>query len=124
MLNLFAGAATLGIIAIWGISRRRARTPRAALVAGVAVWTLTWIGVFIDQAKFPNEVGYWVLLANLGVAIIGTVVVLVSARADAREPTTGLPRWRSRTQPHANSLHLHHQEWGSNRHHPMYVLEK
>jgi hypothetical protein len=89
LLNLFAGAATVGIIAIWGISRRRARTPRAALVAGVAVWTLTMIGVLINEAEFPNEVGYWVLLASLGVAIIGTVVVLVSARADAREPTAG-----------------------------------
>jgi hypothetical protein len=88
LLNLFAGAATVGIIAIWGISRRRARTPRAALVAGVAVWTLTMIGVLINEAEFPNEVGYWVLLASLGVAIIGTVVVLVSARAHAREPTT------------------------------------
>jgi hypothetical protein len=89
LLSLFAGAATVGTIALWGISRRRARTPRGALVAGVAAWTLTWIGVLIDQAEFPHEVGYWVLLASLGVAIIGTVVVWVSARAHAREPTTG-----------------------------------
>ena len=36
-----------------------------------------------------HEVGYWVLLASMGVAIIGTVVVWVSARAHAHEPTTG-----------------------------------
>lgn len=86
LLNLFAGAATVGIIALWGISRRRAWTPRGALVAGVAVWTLTWIGVLINQAGFgPHEVGYWVLLASLGVAIIGTVVVLVSAAVASEE---------------------------------------
>ena len=89
LLNLFAGVATVGVIALMGIGRRRAWTPHA-LVAGTAAWTLTWIGVFISQAGFPeHEVGYWVLLASMGVVIIGTVVVWVSARAHAREPTTG-----------------------------------
>jgi hypothetical protein len=87
LLYLFAGAATVGMIAIWGISRWRAWTPRGALVAGTAAWTLTWIGVLINQAGFgPHEVGYWVLLACMGVAIIGTVVVVVSARAHAARP--------------------------------------
>ena len=90
LLYLFAGAGTVGVIALWGIGRRRVWTPRA-LVAGAAAWTLTWIGVLINQeAAFgPYEVGYWVLLASMGVAIIGTVVVWVSARAHVREPTTG-----------------------------------
>jgi hypothetical protein len=89
VLSLFAGAATVCVIALLGIGRRRAWTPRA-LVAGAAAWTLTWIGVQMTQAVFgPKAVGYWVVLASMGTAIIGTVVVLVSARADAREPTTG-----------------------------------
>jgi hypothetical protein len=55
-----------------------------------AAWTLTWIGVLVNQSGFgPHEVGYWFLLASMGVAIIGTMVVWVSARAHAREPTTG-----------------------------------
>jgi len=87
LLNLFAGAGTVGVIALWGIGRQRVWTPRA-LVAGAAAWTLTWIGVLVNQeAAFgPYEVGYWVLLASMGVAIIGTVVVLVSARAHAARP--------------------------------------
>jgi hypothetical protein len=90
LLQVFAGAATVGVIALLGIGRRRAWTPHA-LVAGAAAWTLTWIGVLTSQAAFgfPYEVGYWVLLASMGVAIIGTVVVWVTARAHAGEPTTG-----------------------------------
>ncbi len=89
LLNLFAGAATVGAVALLGVGRQRGWTPRA-LVAGVAAWTLTWIGVLIGQTAFGSyEVGYWVLLASMGVAIIGTVVVWVSARAHAREPSTG-----------------------------------
>ncbi|MET0887112.1 MAG: hypothetical protein ABWX92_11745 [Mycetocola sp.] len=89
LLQLFAGAATVGAIALLGISRRRLWTPRA-LLAGAAAWTLTWIGVLITQAGFgPHEVGYWFLLASMGVAIIGTVVVWVSARGRGRESPTG-----------------------------------
>lgn len=89
LLNLFAGAATAGVVALLGVGRQRGWTPKA-LVAGVAAWTLTWIGVLLNQAGLgPHDVGYWVLLASMGVAIFGTVVVWVSARAHAREPTTG-----------------------------------
>jgi predicted permease len=89
LLQVFAGAATVGVIALLGIGRRRTWTPHA-LVAGAAAWTLTWIGLLMSEAAFgSHEVGYWVLLASMGVAIIGTVVVWVSAKADAREPTTG-----------------------------------
>jgi hypothetical protein len=90
LLQVFAGAATVGVIALLGIGRRRAWTPHA-LVAGAAAWTLTWIGVLMSQTEFgsPYQVGYWVLLASMGVAIIGTVVVWVSARVHVREPTTG-----------------------------------
>jgi hypothetical protein len=89
LLNLFAGAATAGVVALLGLGRQRGWTPKA-LVAGVAAWTLTWIGVLLNQAGFgPHDVGYWVLLASMGVAIVGTVVVWVSLRAHAREPTTG-----------------------------------
>jgi hypothetical protein len=89
VLYLFAGAATVGVIALLGIGLRRAWTP-PALVTGAAAWTLTWIGVLMNQAGFgPHAVGYWVVLTSTGMAIIGTVVVWLSARAHAREPTTG-----------------------------------
>ena len=88
VLNLFAGAATAGVVALLGVGRQRGWTPNA-LIAGVAAWTLTWIGVLLNQAGFGHGVGYWVLLASMSVAIVGTVVFWVSARAHAREPTTG-----------------------------------
>jgi len=60
VLYLFAGAATVGVIALLGIGLRRAWTP-PALVTGAAAWTLTWIGVLMNQAGFgPHAVGYWV----------------------------------------------------------------
>jgi hypothetical protein len=87
LLYLFAGAAIVGAISLWGISRPRTWTP-PALVAGATAWTLTWIGILINQGTFmPREVGYWVLLASLSVPIAGTIVVLVTARTRAREPT-------------------------------------
>ena len=77
----------VGATALWGISRPRTWTP-PALVAGATAWTLTWIGILINQGTFmPREVGYWVLLASLSVPIAGTIVVLVTARTRAREPT-------------------------------------
>jgi hypothetical protein len=92
VLSLFAGAAIVGAIALWGVIRPRTWTP-PALVAGAAAWTLTWIGVLISQGTFgPHEVGYWVLLASLSVAIAGTiVVVLVTVRTRGRAPTQNAP---------------------------------
>jgi hypothetical protein len=48
LLYLFAGAATVGVIALAGIGRPREWT-RYALVAGTAAWTLTWIGILITR---------------------------------------------------------------------------
>jgi hypothetical protein len=87
VLYLFGGAATVGLISLAGIGRPREWT-RYALMAGTAAWTLTWIGVLINQAGFgPHEVGYWSLFASMGVVIAGTIVVWVSARAHAGEST-------------------------------------
>jgi hypothetical protein len=87
VLYLFAGAATVGVISLAGIGWPRDWT-RYALVAATAAWTLTWIGILISQAGFgPHEVGYWSLFASMGVAIVGTIIVWVSALSKAREST-------------------------------------
>jgi hypothetical protein len=85
-LYLFAGTGIVGVIAFLGIVRHRTWTPHA-LVAAVAVWTLTWLGVLVSQWGFlQHEVGYWAALASLGVAIVGTTVVWVSSRSPERQP--------------------------------------
>jgi hypothetical protein len=89
VLYLFVGAAIVGAIALWGIGRPRTWTPRA-LVAGVAVWTLTWVGILVSQSPFGSrEFGYWVLLASLSVAAVGTIVVWVTSRGHEHEPIPG-----------------------------------
>ena len=95
--GVLGGAAIVGAIALWGIARPSAWTPYA-LVASSAAWALPWIINLISQERidqitfFQNretihsvglEVGWWVLLTSLVVVVIGTMVVLVSARAHA-----------------------------------------
>jgi hypothetical protein len=90
-LYLFAGAATVGLIALAGIRRPRPWTPYA-LSAGTAAWALTWVGVLVNQVGFgPHDVGYWMLLASVAVSAAGTIAVWVSARTRDREPTPAAP---------------------------------
>lgn len=81
-----------------------------------------WIGVLLNQAGFGHGVGYWVLLASMGVAIVGTLVVWVSVRAHAREQTTGglLDEGHHHTRPASTSTSLNRVLTGT----PMYVLEE
>jgi hypothetical protein len=85
-LYLFVGAGTVGVVAIIGIARPRTWAPYA-LVAAVAAWALTWLGVLLNQVGLlEHGVGYWTAIASLGVAIVGTIVLWVSTRSGEREP--------------------------------------
>lgn len=85
-LYLFAGAAAVALLALAGILRPKPWSSRA-LLGAISVWTLTWIGVLINQTDFgPFDVGYWTMLASLGVAIAGGIVVWISTRARGRRP--------------------------------------
>lgn len=59
------------------------------LIGAVAAWSLPWIGVMLSTAQarlgLSLEVGYWVQAVSIGVVIVGTVVVMASARAKAYE---------------------------------------
>ena len=86
VLYLFAGAAIVGVISLIGSLRARTWTPHA-LMAGVLVWALTWLGVLLNQAEFGrHEMGYWTAYASLGVAVMSAIVVWVSSRRREREP--------------------------------------
>jgi hypothetical protein len=88
-LYLFAGAATVGLVALAGIRRERSWT-RSSLAAGIAAWALTWIGVLIYQGRFGSvEVGHWVMLGGTCVAVAGAVAVWVSSRGRDLERTAG-----------------------------------
>jgi hypothetical protein len=51
------------------------------------VWSLSWIGVVVSvSGLFGHEVGYWSMLVSVGVVIVGTVVVWISARPTKHEP--------------------------------------
>ena len=88
-LQLFAGAGTVAWIALAGTrhGRHAHRWLPFALAAATAAWSLTWIGVLLSQSQIVGSegVGYWSALLSLVVAILGTVVVWVSARRTAHE---------------------------------------
>jgi hypothetical protein len=88
-LQLFAGAGAVAWIALAGTrhGRHAHRWMPFALAAATAAWSLTWIGVLLSQSQIVGSegVGYWSALLSLVVAIVGTVVVWVSARRNAHE---------------------------------------
>jgi hypothetical protein len=90
LLYLFAGVAIATSIAVVGIARSEPQ-PRVPtmLTAAVAAWSLPWIGVMLSVAQttlgLSLEVGYWVQAVSIGVVIIGTIVVMASARTKANE---------------------------------------
>lgn len=94
-LQLFAGAGTVAWIALTGTRHRRHahRWLPFALAAATAAWSLTWIGVLLSQSQIVGSEGpgYWSTLLSLVVAIVGTLVVWVSARraTQAADPAAG-----------------------------------
>lgn len=80
-LYLFAGAATIGLIAIIGVVGGRRWTP-VALAAVAVAWSLTWVGTLLYQSGFftPHRSGYWSLLISVLVVALGTIVVWASPR--------------------------------------------
>jgi hypothetical protein len=91
-LYLFAGVATIAWISLSGLLRPRRWTPFALVAVSVA-WSLAWIGSLVNQSGFlnPYPVGYWSLLVSIGVVLVGTIVVWVSARVGVREPSSAAP---------------------------------
>jgi hypothetical protein len=93
LLYLFAGVAIAASLAILGVARSepQSRVP-TMLTAAVAAWSLPWIGVMLSAAQtsvgISFEVGYWVQAVSIGVVIIGTIVVMATARAKAYEQDT------------------------------------
>lgn len=87
LLFLFGGVATVAFLAIAGVTRRGPRTAASMLAATVVAWSLTWTGLMMREATFglgiTLEWGFWVQALSVGVVVIGTIVVVATARAEA-----------------------------------------
>jgi hypothetical protein len=88
LLYLFGGVAPVAVVAIVGLARGERWTGLPFLLVGaVAGWSLTWIGVLLRLGTFARaslEVGFWLQAASIGMAIIGTILV-VTRRTGAHE---------------------------------------
>ena len=96
LLFLFGGAATVAWVALAGLrhgEHEPRRTP-SILVAVTMAWSSAWIGVLVSQSRgvagVVYRVGYWSMLVSVGVVIVGTIVVWVSARYTAHEPSSAV----------------------------------
>jgi len=63
------------------------------LAAASAAWSLGWIGALLDTSGLisAKRAGYWGLFVGIGVVVVGTIVVSVSARVGVREPSLAAP---------------------------------
>jgi hypothetical protein len=90
LLYLFAGVAIATSIAVVDVARNKPQSRVTSMLIGaVAAWSLPWIGIMLGTAQTtlgPSlDVGYWVQAVSIGVVIVGTIVVMASARAKANE---------------------------------------
>jgi hypothetical protein len=63
-------------------------------------WSLSWINILVSvSGGFGHEGGYWSMLVSVGVVIVGTIVVWISARHTRTTLTQPLLRLASRRCP-------------------------
>jgi hypothetical protein len=92
ILFLFGGVATVLVIAIIGLTRSERPSGGALLAGAAAAWSLTWIGSLLQTASLREsaigtlslEAGFWLQAVSIGVAVIGTILV-VTRRTGAHE---------------------------------------
>lgn len=93
-LFLFGGVATVVVVALVGLIRGERQSGRGFLAGAVSAWSLTWIGSLLQSAGLREgatipgglslETGFWLQAVSIGVAVIGTILV-VSKRTRAHE---------------------------------------
>ena len=101
-LFLFGGVAAVVVVALVGLTRGDRQSGRGFLAGAVSAWSLTWIGSLLQSAGLREssiarglslEAGFWLQAVSIGVAVIGTILV-VSKRTRAHEH--GAPGLESR----------------------------
>jgi hypothetical protein len=89
---LFGGVAAVVVVALVGLMRGERQPGRGFLAGAVAAWSLTWIGSLLQAVNlsettprlFSLEIGFWLQAVSIGVAVIGTILV-VTRRTGAHE---------------------------------------
>jgi hypothetical protein len=79
VLYLFGGVTPIAAAAIIGLGRGGRRTGLPLVLLGaIAAWSLTWIGALVRLGTFGTslDIGFWLQVVSIGVAIIGTVLVV------------------------------------------------
>ena len=88
LLLLFGGVATVAVLAIAGLTRRGVLAAPTVLAAAAVAWSLTWIGLLIDQATIglgvTLEWGFWLQALSVGVVVIGTILAVARGWAGVR----------------------------------------
>jgi hypothetical protein len=101
-LFLFGGVATVVVVALIGLTGGERQSRRGFLAGAVSAWSLTWIGSLLQSADLREgtltgglslEAGFWLQAVSIGVAVIGTILV-VSKRTRAH--VHGAPGLESR----------------------------
>jgi hypothetical protein len=84
-LFLFGGVATVVVVALIGLIRGERQLGRGFLAGAVSAWSLTWIGSLLQSAGLREgtltgglslEAGFWLQAVSIGVAVIGTILVV------------------------------------------------
>ena len=93
-LFLFGGVAAVVVVALVGLTRGDRQSGRGFLAGAVSAWSLTWIGSLLQSADLREgatapgglslEAGFWLQAVSIGVAVIGTIMV-VSKRTRAHQ---------------------------------------
>ena len=93
-LFLFGGVAAVVVVALVALTRGERQSARGFLAGAVSAWSLTWIGSLLQSADVREgatiprglslEAGFWLQAVSIGVAVIGTILV-VSRRTRAHE---------------------------------------
>jgi hypothetical protein len=92
ILFLFGGVATVLVVAIIGLTRSERPSGRAFLAGAVAAWSLTSTGVLLQTASLREsaigvlslEIGFWLQVVSIGVAVIGTILVGFGKRSEVK----------------------------------------
>lgn len=84
LLYLFGGVAPVAAVAVVTLMRgEQGAIPPALLLGAVVAWSLTWIGALLRLGTFLDaslEIGFWLQAASIGVAVVGTLLVVTRRR--------------------------------------------
>jgi hypothetical protein len=93
-LYLFGGVAPVAAVSVVALVREERRPVLPYVLAGAVVaWSLTWIGSLLRLGTFDSvslEIGFWLQAVSIGVAVIGTILVVTRRRGAHERAAAGI----------------------------------